>query len=562
MADLHPIVIEPLEHTYKSIKYTCSGEGLYKDGYLYDAHAEKLIPPKTAKASAEPREIEKKPVAYWKAQCAFRGLNQSGSINDLQVRLREAKKKILPELKSAETELNKEFKKRNKAARDDSYKSLKTAEQKAKANPKKFLSEAFPKGGTGRPANLDIIVVKIGVDDRFVLANAAEAMGLETCSVDAPWTSNKKPSPDRWIIVGRTRDAVWNQMRDIEREAARSKQTFTSEKMKSQPLKQTGPKSTPKEKATGVVQNKVKVAPAPSITGGMASAPPRQVRPTIGPMHKGPRTLQTARKSVLSEPRDYGSSSPDADPTMSNSYQGHGMVASKSGFSDKPSPMKKEASSAIVPASGNSWDVRGSYKIKCPELEGGWSPQGDPTLTLDLYLETRQGKQQLYGIFHFRTVEGIMRFMKPIPTPKSESTGDSSKKRKHEDIGDNSDVDMDMVPEYRGNQGSNTYTEKVFFLGAKDRPTVRRPTWHYRWRGSDTSQGEIQLNSDKNVQSITFSKKGTELQGTIAVDFAGLCHFTGVKVHSHPRDPHVDPEAQWNNHGEEAYEYARKSRWR
>jgi hypothetical protein len=40
--------------------------------------------------------------------------------------------------------LNKEFKKRNKAARDDSYKSLKTAEQKAKTNPKKFLSEAFP----------------------------------------------------------------------------------------------------------------------------------------------------------------------------------------------------------------------------------------------------------------------------------------------------------------------------------------------------------------------------------------------------------------------------------
>ncbi len=126
--------------------------------------------------------------------------------------------------------------------------------------------------------------------------------------------------PDRWIIVGRTRDAVWNQMRDIEREAARSKQTFTSEKkMKSQPLKETGPKSTPKEKATGVAQNKDKVAPAPSITGGMASAPPRQVRPTIGPMHQGPRTLQTARKSILLEPRDYGSSISDAGPTMSNS---------------------------------------------------------------------------------------------------------------------------------------------------------------------------------------------------------------------------------------------------
>lgn len=85
MADLHPIVIPPLEHTYKSIKYTCSSKGLCKDEYLYDPHAEKLIPPKTTKAGAEPKELEKKPVAYWKAQCAFRGLNQSGSINDLQV---------------------------------------------------------------------------------------------------------------------------------------------------------------------------------------------------------------------------------------------------------------------------------------------------------------------------------------------------------------------------------------------------------------------------------------------------------------------------------------------
>lgn len=132
--------------------------------------------------------------------------------------------------------MNKEFKKRNKAARDDSYNSLKTAEQKAKANPQKFVAQAFPKGGTGRPANLDIMVVKIGVDDR--LANAAEAMGFETCSVDAPWTSSKKPSPERWIIVGRTRDAVWNQMRGIGGEAARSKQTFTSEKAKIQPPKE------------------------------------------------------------------------------------------------------------------------------------------------------------------------------------------------------------------------------------------------------------------------------------------------------------------------------------
>jgi len=406
MADLHPIVIEPIEHTHKSIKYTCSGEGLYKDGYLYDAHAEKRIPPKSAKAGAELKELEKKPVAYWKAQCAFRGLNQSGSINDLQVRLREAKKKILPELKSAETELNKEFKKKNKTARDDSYNSLKTAEQKAKANPEKFLSQAFPKGGTGRPANLDIIVVKIGVDDRLALANAAEAMGLETCSVDAPWTSNKKPSPDRWIIVGRTRDAVWNQMREIERDASRSRQTFVSEKTKSQTTKQTGSKPAPKQKtnAPNIVQNKPKGEPAQPIVTSKASVPSRQVRPIIGPIHKAPRTKQTARKNVFPERSNYGSSGPDAGPSMSTSYQGQGTATNMS-FSDRSSPVKKENASANGPGSDNSWDVRGSYNIKCPEIEDGWSPEGDPTLTLDLYLETRQGKQQLYGVFHFRVVE-------------------------------------------------------------------------------------------------------------------------------------------------------------
>lgn len=163
MADLHPVVIPAIEHTFKSIKYTCSGEGLYKDGHPYDPHAEKLIPPKSTKAGAKPTELERKPVAYWKAQCAFRGLNQTGAINDLQLRLREAKKKMLPELKAAESELNKEFKKKNKLARDGTWKNLKTAEQKAKADPQKYLKEAFPAGATGRPTNLDIVVLKMYV---------------------------------------------------------------------------------------------------------------------------------------------------------------------------------------------------------------------------------------------------------------------------------------------------------------------------------------------------------------------------------------------------------------
>ena len=100
------------EHTHKSVKYTCSREGPYKDGYLDDAHPPlPLKTPKIPKAgmTTERKEVEKKPVAYWKAQCAFRGLNQTAAINDLQLRIREAKKPMLLELKEIEKELNKEF---------------------------------------------------------------------------------------------------------------------------------------------------------------------------------------------------------------------------------------------------------------------------------------------------------------------------------------------------------------------------------------------------------------------------------------------------------------------
>jgi len=75
MADLRPIVIPHMEHTYKSIKYTCAGEGLYKAGFLYDPHPREVLPAQGYENQSRKKEVEKTPVAYWKAQCAFRGLN-------------------------------------------------------------------------------------------------------------------------------------------------------------------------------------------------------------------------------------------------------------------------------------------------------------------------------------------------------------------------------------------------------------------------------------------------------------------------------------------------------
>ncbi len=71
----------------------------------------------------------------------------------------------------------------------------------------------------------------------------------------------------------------------------------------------------------------------------------------------------------------------------------------------------------------------------------------------------------------------------------------------------------------------------------------------------------IQLDSDKVVQSVRFSKKGTELSGTLKSTFAGKCHFTGVKVQSRPHNGQVDPEAQWVNRSEAVYNYGMHERW-
>jgi hypothetical protein len=82
-----------------------------------------------------------------------------------------------------------------------------------------------------------------------------------------------------------------------------------------------------------------------------------------------------------------------------------------------------------------------------------------------------------------------MRFEKPVPVPKLESTGESSKKLKQEDVDNDSDTEINMLLKHKGFEGvegSSDYTEKVFFLGGKGKPTARRPTWRYKWRGSET----------------------------------------------------------------------------
>ncbi|KAK0125616.1 hypothetical protein ONS96_009450 [Cadophora gregata f. sp. sojae] len=244
-------------------------------------------------------------------------------------------------------------------------------------------------------------------------------------------------------------------------------------------------------------------------------------------------------------------------PRPEGFMEGMEKAARKSAFRDydTPSPTKNE--SAARKSLSKTWDVRGSYHISCPVIEEQW---GGQSLTLDIYLETHSGRRQLCGAFDFSLIEGIMRFERPMPTPKSEIKSESSQKRKREDLDEDSDRQMRMYPR-SAQDDSGDYSEDIFYLGSDEKPTARKSTWRYRWRGSETGEGEIQVNADLAVRSITFIENGNALNGYFKCDYVNECYFEGVKVRSTPRDRHLDPEAQWVNHSEAAHEYARRARW-
>jgi len=379
MTDLYPVVIPPLEYVRRSLKFTCCGEGLYTDDWLYDAHPEKFFPPRATKTNLHHKEVERKPTSYWKVQCAFRGLNQSGAIPDLQLRFREAKKKILPELKAAETQLNKEFKKKNKASRDASWNSLKTVEQKAKANPPKFLAEAFPKGKTSKSATLATFVVKSAYSVRLALRTAAESAGPECVSSDTPWTAGQKPTPDRWIITGKTRDAVSDQMREIEQKAApsrtgggepKAKKARGSKDSKRSPTKSALLKATPRSMSMAAMLPKPKQSTLAKVnqteqTAAKIAFPsaPLHYEPhrssfnlhdySSAPSAEAPRTKQTARKSAFPDPSE--TESEDLPTKAPRTKQ----TASKTAISLLPS-----LSSSTISKGENAWDAMPAARSK------------------------------------------------------------------------------------------------------------------------------------------------------------------------------------------------------
>ncbi|MCJ1301049.1 hypothetical protein MMC08_003848 [Hypocenomyce scalaris] len=459
---LEPIVISPLQVTWKSATFTCSGDGLLKDGHKYDTQVEKNFPlleparTKAGKIAARQPQIQKQPAAYWKAQCAFRNLTQSGRISDLQERLRHADAAMNEELAKLEKQLNAQFRTKNVAARNDKWKGFKTDEAKANADPKRFLRERFPKSNSQQSTGLGGGVVVLKTHGRLQLHLEAEPLGLCHESVNAPLNSEgERPAVDRWIVIGRDRAAVVEKIREISREAARSRQRAQEA--------------------------------------------------------KDEKTRKLHEKGVKS-------------------------------------------------AEGGSWDVTGSWEIKCPYMEDNWGEETD-ACSLDIYLSSSSnGTRQLWAEFDFIAITGVFRFENPDRKSTEPKPIPTNAGRKPTIMAAPSDSDDDEEEDFDEDSSSrSTPTPLAFYLPPTANPSPGQPQWSYRWRGEETGEGEIQLYSDEELCSVTFhGAGGSELTGVFESGLTGRIEFTGVRVGGVRAPSVVDVEEAWSRR---AYESARVGRW-
>lgn len=127
----------PVEHEGR--KYICTKYGLLFEGHSYCFEPAVYLPEPTPIPTIEanpaddeiyfdeeipagtPRERAEMPISWWRAQCAFRGFNSTGSIDELMTRLREGEPsnegvgaRMTLELKTIERDRLKELKKKTR----------------------------------------------------------------------------------------------------------------------------------------------------------------------------------------------------------------------------------------------------------------------------------------------------------------------------------------------------------------------------------------------------------------------------------------------------------------
>jgi hypothetical protein len=433
--------IPDLQVKHNKLTFKYDGCRLNYRGHGYHENLESFFPrialTKAGKVAKRQVIPPKQPVDWWKAQCAFRGLNSTGTIQELQNHLKaHPNAQRMQGLTDLEATIAMEYKQKREAAQRAAKLEQDAKDAEALSQTKKFLQAQFPAGHDPGKA----IVVDGG--SHFDLHGVASSLGLRTREIGVFKLC---------IIIGSA----------TAREEAEKKRKEAEKKRKE----------------------------------------------------------IEARKAQ----RKYES---------------------------------------VVKASGTekNWvDVTGVYQIKCAEIEEQWPDDIDRDgMKLRIQCVTTKKGPQMYAEFDFGVLKGAFRFErqdneKPITKPVKK-TGDKRKREAYDEAGE---ADKD---DYDGYGGPRSPTPEAFYLGSTQMPSVKRPTWNYRWRGREAGENVIDLSADEKAYSLTFSGPGgTLLTGTFGASVLETCKFTGKKISM--SDEPMDIGEIWADHNERAYSRECCRRW-
>jgi hypothetical protein len=200
----------------------------------------------------------------------------------------------------------------------------------------------------------------------------------------------------------------------------------------------------------------------------------------------------------------------------------------------------------------NDWDVTGTWEINIPYIMEQYGEEND-RLSLEIYIKDTTKGPQMFALFNFAVLEGVMRFERQVSEkPNSTSKAITSsgplvgRKRRREESYDEDDEDS---------EGRRSPTPEAFYLGPTKQPSAKHQEWNYRYRAREV-EGPIALDEDKNLYQITFlGPKGRTLKGSIGADLFKKCDFTGVKIAPSGKKS-VDVSEVWANYNETAYNSA------
>ncbi|CZT50741.1 uncharacterized protein RSE6_16110 [Rhynchosporium secalis] len=180
-----------------------------------------LEPLRTKKGTvaARPLRHDSKPLSWWQSQCVFRGFKSSGSIEDLQKALRGHEDDPMSDEMLELRDRARDLLEAKIKEREENWLHDMSNDEKAMKDPRRFLKEEFPPGSSDSEKT-------VLLSTPFVanIQYTAEELGLGCEYTFAPTDGDAVVRMVKyWVVIGRDRRTVTQEIRMIERETQRLK---------------------------------------------------------------------------------------------------------------------------------------------------------------------------------------------------------------------------------------------------------------------------------------------------------------------------------------------------